>query len=60
MEERLEVGVGLEEGVGVDNEVERRSNIPFPNLDALNTLVGTFADYHKMETVQQGRSQDFY
>ena len=50
MEEKLEVGVGLEEGVGVGNVVEGRLNIPFPNLDAPHTLVGTFANYHKMKT----------
>lgn len=50
VKERVEVGVRLEVGVGVGKEVEGKSNIPSPNLDAQNTLVGRFADYHRMET----------
>lgn len=49
VEERVEVEVGLE-GTSVDREVEGMSCILLPNLDALNTLVGTFADFHRMAT----------
>ena len=49
MEERVEVGVGLEEGTGVDRLMEGMLNIPFPSLGALNT----FADYHRMETASR-------
>ena len=45
----MEVGVGLEvHGADVGKKVAGKSSIhAFPNHDALNTLVGTSADYYR-------------
>jgi hypothetical protein len=50
VEEWVEVGVGPDVGGEVGKEVAGKSNIPFPNHDALNTVVGTLADCHRTVT----------
>lgn len=50
VEERLEVRVPVGLGVDVRKEVGGKLNIPSPSVDDLNTLVGTFAGYHRKET----------